>query len=169
MRIVVLGWGNESRGDDAIGPILLRRLEAERRRGVRAIEEYQLQIENAIDVEDADLVVFLDAALDGPAPFGFREVKPRSEITPSTHALSPQALLDICVRVLKMPPPPAFVLAVKGESFELGEGLSNIGAARLEAAWNFLRGLMANPDADAWRASARSLRDTPSEVLESLA
>ena len=156
VRLVVFGWGNESRGDDGFGPALLRRIEAEDFAAVRTIEDYQLQIEHALDLEGADMALFIDATRKDPAPFGFSEIAPRSEITPSTHALSPEALLDIYARVLKRPPPPAFVLAVKGESFELGEGFSPEGAARLEEAWAFLRELMAKPQPESWRAMLRS-------------
>ena len=154
MRVVVLGWGNESRGDDGLGPALLRRIEALGRRDVRAIEDYQLQIEHALDLDEAELALFIDAARAGPAPFGFREIAPRNETTPSTHALSPEALLDIATRVLKTQPPPAFMLAVRGESFGLGEGLSSEGAERLEAAWRFLQGLIDSREIEAWRSAA---------------
>jgi hydrogenase maturation protease len=151
-RLVVFGWGNESRGDDGIGPALLRRIEAGDFRGVRTIEDYQLQIEHALDLDDAEMVLFIDAARSGPAPFGFQEVAARCEITPSTHALSPEALLDIYARVLKTPPPPAFVLGVRGESFELGEGLSAQGQLRFEESWRFVRALMEKPELKYWRS-----------------
>jgi hydrogenase maturation protease len=165
MRLVVFGWGNESRGDDGLGPALLRRIEAERFKAVRTVEDYQLQIEHALDVDDAEMVLFIDAARQGPAPFGFTEIGPRHEITPSTHALSPESLLDIYAQVLKAEPPPAFVLAVKGERFALGEGLSEEGAARLEAAWDFLGGLMKRREVEAWRAEAGFLFDEQATVV----
>ncbi len=51
MRLVVFGWGNEARGDDALGPLLLRRIAAMRAPDVETIEDYQLQIEHALDLE----------------------------------------------------------------------------------------------------------------------
>jgi hydrogenase maturation protease len=153
VRLVVFGWGNESRGDDGLGPALIRRIETLPLSDVETVEDYQLQIEHALDLEGADLALFVDASRDGAAPYAFLEVLPRSETTPSTHALSPSALLDIYAR-LHGAPPPAFVLGVKGESFCLGEGLSGAGAERLEAAWEFAQALMKVRSADAWRRSA---------------
>ena len=150
MRLVVFGWGNELRGDDGLGPALLGRIEALELRDVETVEDYQLQIEHALDLEGADLALFVDASREGPAPFAFLEVFPRSETTPSTHALSPRALLDIHGR-LRGVPPPSFVLGVRGESFDLGGGLSAAGAERLEAAWEFVQALMKDRGADAWR------------------
>ena len=153
MRIVVFGWGNESRGDDALGPLLLRRVEAAFA-DVVAVEDYQLQIEHALDLDGADLALFVDAARTGGAPFDFSETLPRADLTHSTHALPPEAVLDVFKRLNQRDPPPAFTLAVRGENFELGEGLSAAGAERLEAAWGFVEGLMRERSVEAWRAKA---------------
>ncbi len=150
MRLVIFGWGNESRGDDGLGPALLRRVEALGLADVETIEDFQLQIEHALDLRGADLALFIDAARASAAPFAFFEAAPHSEVTPSTHALSPAALLDIYARI-NGDPPPAFVLGVKGESFGLGEGLSAQGAERLGTAWAFLRELLENRDVQSWR------------------
>jgi hydrogenase maturation protease len=153
MRLVVFGWGNESRGDDGLGPALLARIEALGLAEVETVEDYQLQIEHALDLDGADLALFVDAARTGAAPFFFQEVHANPEATPSTHALSPAALLDVYARV-RGEPPPAFVLGVLGERFELGEGLSAVGAEGLEAAWDFARARLENPAVEAWRKAA---------------
>lgn len=153
MRLVVFGWGNESRGDDGLGPALLGRIEALALAEVETVEDYQLQIEHALDLDGADLALFVDAGRAGMAPFFFHEVRAHAEATPSTHALSPAALLDVYARVLGEPPP-AFVLGVLGERFELGEGLSAVGAERLEAAWVFARARLENRTVEAWRKAA---------------
>jgi hydrogenase maturation protease len=151
-RLVVLGWGNDARGDDGLGPALLGRIAALDLAHVTAIEDFQLQIEHAMDLEAADLVLFLDASVSAPAPFVFTETEPRDDTSHSTHALSPEAVLDVFVRVLGRAPPPAFVLAMHGAAFELGTGLSEAARAGLEAAWAFVRPLVEAPDVAAWRA-----------------
>ena len=88
------------------------------------VDDYQLQIEHALDLVDADCALFLDAGKDTPAPFAFSRLAPKRDATHSTHALSPEAVLDVYVQVRGAAPPPAFALCVRGESFELGEGLS---------------------------------------------
>lgn len=151
MRLVVFGWGNESRGDDGLGPLLLRRFAQADWPNAVAIEDYQLQIEHALDLEGADRALFVDAGKDTPAPFVFREIAPRPGFTHTTHALAPEAVLDVYTQVRGGPPPPAFLICVRGESFELGEGLSNVGAARLEGVWRFMCELMCEPSLEAWR------------------
>lgn len=150
-RVVVLGYGNLSRGDDAAGPLLLARLAAEFP-AIEAVEDFQLQIEHALDLREADLVLFLDAGTGTPAPFAFYEAKPRAAFTASTHALHPEAVLAVFAQVEGRPPPPAFVLCVRGEDFELGAPMSAAAGLHLVAAEAFARELMREPRADAWRA-----------------
>ena len=91
---------------------------------VATVEDYQLQIEHALDLEGAELALFVDAARAGPAPFAFVEISAHDVTVHTTHALAPEAVLDVFQRVQSRAPPPAFTLAVRGESFELGEPLS---------------------------------------------
>jgi hydrogenase maturation protease len=156
LQVVVFGWGNESRGDDGLGPLLLGRIEAANFADVATVEDYQLQIEHALDLEGAELALFVDATRAGPAPFAFAEIFADESCAHTTHALAPQAVLDVFRRVRSLAPPPAFALAVRGERFELGEPLSADAAERLEAAWSFIGELMRAPSAAGWRALARA-------------
>ena len=151
-RVVVLGWGNESRGDDGLGPALLRRIEAVDLPHVTAIEDFQLQLEHAMDLDGADLALFIDASVAAPHPFAFTEAAAREGMTHTSHAMAPEAVLDVFSRVLGRVPPPAFVLAVRGEAFELGTGIGEAAAERLEIAWDFIRPLITAPDVAVWRA-----------------
>jgi len=151
MRLVVFGWGNESRGDDALGPLLLRRVEAAGFAGVTAVEDYQLQVEHALDLDDADMALFIDAARNAAAPFAFSEISAKADAGYTTHALAPEAVLEVFKHLRKREPPPSFLLAVRGEGFELGAELSEPAKLGLEAAWGFVGGLLKEPDADAWR------------------
>ena len=104
-HVVVLGWGNASRGDDGLGPLLLARVEALGLAHVTAIEDFQLQLEHALDLDGADLALFLDAGKGTPAPFAFYETAPRTGLTHTSHAMAPEAVLDVYVRVLGRTPP----------------------------------------------------------------
>ena len=154
MRLVVFGWGNDARGDDGLGPVLLARVAAARWPDVTTIEDFQLQIEHALDLVGADMALFLDASVSAPAPFAFREIEMRRDESHTTHALTPEALLEVSARALGGKPPPSFMLAVRGESFELGEPLSAEAAERLEAAWAFIEALMRDPTPEGWGRAA---------------
>jgi len=137
--VLVLAVGNPSRGDDAVGPELAARLEAAALPGVEVITEFQLQVENALDLEGRERVVFVDAGTGTPGPFELRQATAAEDFLHTSHAISPEAVLATYKRVTGKEPPEAWVLCVRGESFELGEGLSEEAARNLEAAWEALR------------------------------
>ena len=121
---------------------------------VTTVEDFQLQIEHALDLDGAEAALFVDAGKDTPAPFSFVEIRPQRGLSHTTHALAPEAVLDVYARSLHRPPPPAFTLSMRGERFELGESLSAKAAERLEAAWAFVQGLLRERSVEEWRRKA---------------
>jgi hydrogenase maturation protease len=146
MGVVLLGYGNPSRGDDALGPLLLDRVrrwvEERPGAGVEAVEDFQLQIEHVLDIAGHAAVVFVDAHVSCPPPFCFARVAAAEDASYTTHELSPAALLHVYRQTVGGEPPPAYVLSVRGERFELGEPLSAAARSHLEGAWTFLRELL---------------------------
>ncbi len=136
--LLVLGWGNLSRGDDALGPHCLaamrEALPAQALEDVEFLEDYQLQVEFALDLVGRKHVLFIDASLDCAPPFEVSQPQPRRDSSFSSHALSPQALLQVFVDMQGHAPPPVTVLAIRGEAFELGEPMSAAAEAHLAAA-----------------------------------
>ncbi len=124
--VLIFAIGNESRGDDALGPLLLRDVDnylknKDHYKDIELLEDFQLQIEHAMDMKDRQRVLFIDAGMDTPAPFSFYRAKATGEPVLYSHALAPQALLDVYAQFYKEPSPDAYILCIKGESFELGE------------------------------------------------
>lgn len=151
--VLVLAIGNESRGDDALGPMLGREIAGWPGCSdeVEVIEEFQLQIENTLDMQGRDLVLFLDAGHQTPAPFRFYEAQPKKLAGHTTHAVAPETLLGIYSEVHHAASPPAFILCVAGLAFELGEPLSPQAVAHHEAASGFCRKLFESREVQAWR------------------
>jgi hydrogenase maturation protease len=151
-RLVVLAWGNPSRGDDALGPEFLRCAEELVTPAIHDVEfvtDFQLQPEHATDLVGRDLALFVDASLTAPAPFALSELAPARDHTFTSHAMSPAALLAACAEALG-PPPPAFVLAIRGERFELGDAMSADARENLRQALVFYGRLLEDPTAAAW-------------------
>ena len=157
-RVVLLGCGNPSRGDDALGPSLLKRAGAwligRPDLDVRIVEDFQFQVEHALDVADADLVLFVDADAAATAPFRLRRSWPSRDKSYTSHELSPEAVLHVAREVTGRDPPPAWVLGVRGEQFVLGAPMSAAAHGHLEAAWDELLELLSDPRASAWDARA---------------
>jgi hydrogenase maturation protease len=135
--VLVFGYGNPSRGDDALGPLMIERLDAliglGRLGGVDVLTDFQLQVEHAIDLIDRELVIFVDAAMAQAEPFLWTEVEPAADAAWSTHSLSPGALAGV-YQSLYGPLPRLRLLSVAGERFELGAALSAVAARNLQAA-----------------------------------
>jgi hydrogenase maturation protein HypF len=139
--VLVMGIGNPSRGDDALGPLFVERanrsLEREVQTGrVELLTDFQLQIEHALDLTGRERVVFVDASVQAAPPFEFSRVTARRDASHTSHALSPAAVLD-AHRCLGGEPPEAWVLAIRGERFELGDALSAAASRHLDAAVEF--------------------------------
>ncbi len=137
--LLVIGIGNPSRGDDALGPACIDALEAAvLPPAVELLTEFQLQVEHVLDLARCSRVVFVDASIACASPFSFDTIEADMRVTPLSHALSPAELLGVYRRVQGAAPPPARLLAIRGFEFELGSPLSSLARANLEAAVRFL-------------------------------
>lgn len=153
--ILIFAIGNESRGDDALAPLLLRDLASWLPAEglsvqVELLEDFQLQIEHAADLVGRGLVLFMDAGMDTPAPYSFSRIYPDDGHTLFSHAIAPQAVLATYVLVYKESPPPSFLLCLRGEQFELGAALSPAAKNRLEAAMDFMQSLLREAEVAVW-------------------
>jgi hydrogenase maturation protease len=140
--LLVFGWGNASRGDDAIGPLFIERLRALRLAGVECLDDYQLQPEHALDLAGRERVLFVDASLSCAAPFEVTPLQPQRDASFSSHAMSPAALLQAFVDVHRCAPPPATLLAIRGERFALGDPLGAAAQLNLDAALQWAKGFL---------------------------
>lgn len=136
--LLVFGYGNPARGDDALGPEFVRRLEARcadaiARGELEVLTDFQLQVEHALDLRGRRAVYFVDASARG-APVEVCPVAPVQDASFTTHLLSPAALLHTWETIERAPPPPAWTIAIRGVRFELGEPLSEEASRNLEQA-----------------------------------
>jgi hydrogenase maturation protease len=137
---LLIGIGNPSRGDDALGPACVARLEAMALADVELLCDFQLQVEHLLDLHGREEVIIVDATLAGKAAFSFQSVDCAVDVSYSTHAVSPASLLAAYRSHYGVAPPPTGLLAVRGERFELGEGLSQAACQHLDEAIDWLVG-----------------------------
>jgi len=153
--VVIFAVGNPSRGDDALGPECYGQLEKSLKNEILAgdvelIEDFQLQIEHALDLQGRQLALFIDAGAQTPAPYTFRRIAPASGAAHTTHELPPEAVLQVYRQTEGSEPPPSFVLCIRGEQFELGEPLSEAANRHLAAALDLLQRLCRDTALAAW-------------------
>ena len=142
-RWLVFAVGNPSRGDDALGPLLVERLE----RWIATAQsipldlvlltDFQWQLEHALDLQGVDVAIFADASVSGATSFDIAPLAPEFDASYSTHALSPACVLAVAER-LGQSLPQAWLLSMPGEDFELGGPLSALAQSSLDAAFSYL-------------------------------
>lgn len=158
MSLLVLAWGNRQREDDGLGPVLAGRLRATTAsHAVSWRQGVQLDLDQVLDMAEHGLVLFVDAALGLGSDFEFRELSCRPGAFVNSHHLSPVDLMSAYRRAYHRPPPPCFLLAVRGGSFRPGRLPGGEARRSLAAAEVFGRRLLLDPRPDVWR-SLQSVR-----------
>ena len=142
-RILIYAYGNPGRQDDGLGNRLVDLLEPWLSENdidhVELDSNFQLNIEDAENIKDKDVVVFIDASIEDIDQYHFGIVEPsegRSEFT--MHAASPAYILALCIKLYNKHPE-TYLLQIKGYEWEFQEGLSSKAARNLESAASFLK------------------------------
>ncbi|MCV0425518.1 MAG: hydrogenase maturation protease [Roseibium sp.] len=122
--MLLIGYGNPGRGDDGLGPAFSERIAERALPGLEVDTDYQLVAEHALAISGHDLVIFVDAEIEGEQTFSFREVQPASPETIGSHSFLPETVLTLCTTLFGVTPC-AYVLGISGKDFgEVKEGLS---------------------------------------------
>lgn len=164
--VLLFGYGNLSRGDDALGPLLLEYIEnTVNLDSIDILTDFQLQIEHALDLENRELVLFVDASVACINAFDFTALEPARDKSYTSHAMSPSSILDVFQAIKKQTPPPCFLLSIKGEKFELGEGLSANAQQHLAQACQFAGQLLQSIEVKIWRDMAGNAQSSIREPV----
>jgi hydrogenase maturation protease len=132
-RVVIIGYGNPLRGDDAVGYLAAERLASIiNDSGVEIRAVHQLTPELAEVISESDRVVFLDAAIAGESgTIQKRLIVPALDCDAWTHSSTPEGLLGMSSALFGTAPA-ATLCSIRAESFELSEKLSPIVANALD-------------------------------------
>lgn len=127
MKILFYGYGNPGRQDDALGIEFVHRLEASViKEGLVDIdfeENFQLNVEDALEMSQYDKVFFVDASYTAPTSFSISPVKASNVVNFSVHTMSPAYLKYLCKEVYDTSPEVSLI-QIKGYEWELEEGLT---------------------------------------------
>jgi hydrogenase maturation protease len=129
-RTVVIGVGNDFRGDDAAGLLVVRRLAAFPLPPGTDLHESSGEPASLMALwHGADRLVVIDAARSGASPGHVerfdvsREALPAAVLPRSTHAFGLAEALELS-RALRTLPPRAEVWAIEGHAFTPGAPVS---------------------------------------------
>ncbi len=136
-RVLVYGYGNPGRQDDAVGVMLAERVEKwVNHHGLDWVETdqgYQLNIEDADRIADFDYVIFADASVKniGSCLLETIEPDPRTDFT--MHAVEPAFVVGVCEKLFQRKPR-CYQLHIRAYHFEFMEEPSKEALSNLELA-----------------------------------
>jgi Ni,Fe-hydrogenase maturation factor len=165
----VIGYGNDLRGDDALGPLAATAVAAWDMPGVQALAVHQLMPELAEALAEADLAIFVDARVPTPARkreqlsphlpawergvgggggggeefVSVQPIEPAAADAALGHTGDPHALLAL-TKALYDRSPLAWSITVPARSFAFGAGLSPAAERGLAAALQQISDLIVN-------------------------
>jgi hydrogenase maturation protease len=124
-RLLIIGYGNPLRGDDAVGYLAAERLRSLLTGpNIQILAVHQLTPELADLISRAARVIFIDAAATGePGAIQQRSITPTGAPGGFTHHSTPGALLAAS-EALFGSVPAATLYSISGQSFEFGEELT---------------------------------------------
>jgi len=140
-KILLYGFGNPGRGDDGLGPALASAIEALEVPGLDVDANYQLTVEDAAEIGGYSAVVFADAAVQGPAPFGFSRIDDSTVgyVGWTSHSVSPAQVVALA-RDLFASKVKAYTLGIRGYQLgDLDEVLSTAAKENLAEALAFAK------------------------------
>jgi len=152
--VLIFTYGNPSRGDDALGPAMHDLLDRHKQstgtlNQVDLLTDYQLQIEHAVDLEQRQGVLFVDASVSSSSPFALQKLQAEQDDSYTTHAMSPASVLSVYRKINRQEPPPSYLLTIRGYEFGLGQEMTRQARENLQQAFQFINKLVAT-DVEDW-------------------
>lgn len=129
-RVLIVGVGNDFRGDDAAGLLVAKLLQEANLPGVTLLEQGGEGTALIEAWQGYETVILIDAARSGAAPGTVHRFEVRDDPLPATlaarfssHAFGVAGAVEMA-RALDRLPPRLVVYALEGKTFALGERLS---------------------------------------------
>ncbi|WP_168188162.1 hydrogenase maturation protease [Hahella sp. CCB-MM4] len=140
---LIIGYGNPGRQDDGLGPEFVRRVDDGNWQGVSTQVNYQLTVEDAVDIARYPRIIFVDATIEPSIAteqgFSFTPVGEASGQPFASHSLTPGSLMELA-RTLFDARAEAYILAISGYEFDqFEEKLSARAEANLLNALDYCR------------------------------
>ena len=139
--LLVIGYGNELRSDDGVGPKTATAVAAWSLPGVRTLTCHQLTPELAVPIAATECVVFVDACVDSTASVELRALQPAAPDQVMTHTADPRLLLRLAKEIFGRCPS-AFWLTIPIENIAFGNNLSAQASEGSQAALKKIRELV---------------------------
>lgn len=138
-RQLVIGFGNELRSDDGLGPRIARAVDTWRLPAVLVLAVHQLTPELAEPVAQANRVFFIDASLDCfLAPVSAEKIEVDMALSLNPHSSDPKQLLFLAHQLYGNAPE-AWLFRVRATTLDYGDALSESAQHSMSEALDWLR------------------------------
>ena len=144
-KILFYGYGNPGRQDDALGILFVDEIEkwvkAQKIENIDFDTNYQLNIEDAEEISNYDLVIFSDASMEPIEGFEFSKVqRSEAQVEFTMHAVSVSFVVDLCYKMYNKAPD-AYLVHLKGYEWDLDfdKGLTEQAEKNLNDALEFMK------------------------------
>lgn len=150
MKILVYGYGNPGRQDDAAGNEVINKLEVWLKENnisnVDLDSNYQLNIEDADAISGYDLVIFVDASEEPIEDIIFTKVNPsEAKIEFSMHAVSTAFVLDLCKKMYNKTPE-TYLIHIKGYEWEFEVPMTEKALENVDKAFDLVTKIILKPE-----------------------
>lgn len=148
-RILIYGYGNPGREDDGLGIAFADAMQKwsidHDIKNLSFEVNYQLNIEDALEISKYDLVMFADASQEEIDHFQISEVVPSQKVNFNMHSVSPSYVGHLCSEIFNKNPK-TLLIHLKGYQWEMKEGLSKGAVLNLEMALTHVQAILKNPE-----------------------
>ncbi len=149
MKILIYGYGNPGRQDDGLGNLFVDEAQkwakAEGLENISFDSNYQLNIEDAANIAEQDIVIFVDASVEDISDFLLTEITPEAKVEFSMHSVSPAFVVHLCNDIYSRTPK-SLLLHIKGYEFEFKEGITEKAFQNFSKAYKYMKPLLKSPD-----------------------
>lgn len=139
-KILVYGFGNPGRMDDGLGNAFTDKVAQWAiqcgHNNIVCDSNYQLNVEDALEISTYDVVVFADATIEEHVEtFRLDPLDPEQDAVKYTlHAASPGYILELC-NELYGKYPNTYLMRIKGYEWDFKEGMTDAAIHNLEKAF----------------------------------
>lgn len=141
-RTLLIGIGNELRGDDAAGIVAAMRI-SQRHPDIRCLLAQELAPELAEEIAEYDTVLFLDASIESPV-VRIEELSSEQAAGADSHHHTPASILTLSQALYERLPRRMLLLHIPAESFDLGGKLSQRTATAVDSAVRLADSILAD-------------------------
>ncbi len=146
-KILIYGYGNPGRQDDALGILLIGKFETwlieNKYSFIDTDQNYQLNIEDAESISKYDLVIFLDASVEEIKSVLIEPVYPDLKTDFSMHSVTPAFVLALSQQVFHRSPE-TYQMHIRGYKYKFMEPVSKEAERNLETAFKELTSFIIN-------------------------